>query len=113
MLFYKECEICGTRINKFQNWWNIYMLKSGIKLKCQNCRTEYKTSKLISIIGSFYSFLAWIIPIILLVSFIDSFKLNLGIEVWFYAFILYSLIELIVMVFLPLFKIEKTKKVLN
>lgn len=106
-LFYKKCDVCGTDINKLQKWWNIYILKAGAKLKCPNCETEYKTNKVIGFVGSLYVwFWIWVIPILLLVRFIDSFKLNFGIEVWLYAFIVYSTIELIVAVILPLKKIE-------
>ncbi|MFZ2969309.1 MAG: hypothetical protein WA080_09685 [Sulfuricurvum sp.] len=106
-LRYKKCEICETDINKLQSWWNIYTLKAGAKLKCPKCGTEYKTNKALGFIGSLYVELwVWVIPILLLVEFIDSFRLNLGIEVWLYAFILYSTMELIIAVILPLNKIE-------
>jgi len=106
-LLYKKCEVCGTDINKLQKWWNIYILKTGAKLKCSNCGTEYKTNKVIGFIGSLYVWVwVWVIPILLLVKFIDSFTFNLGIEVWLYAFILYTTMELIIAVILPLNKIE-------
>lgn len=106
-LLYKKCEVCGTDINKLQSWWNIYMLKTGAKLKCSNCGTEYKTNKVIRYIGSVYVwFWLWVLPIFYLVKFIDHFHLDLGIEVWLYAICLYSLFELLLMVFLPLKKIE-------
>jgi len=110
-LLYKKCEVCGADINKLQKLWNIYTLKAGIKLKCQNCETEYKTNKVIGFIGSLYVWVwVWVIPILLLVRFIDSFRLNLGIEVWLYALFLYSLLELLVMVLLPLHKIDIKNK---
>ncbi|DAB32008.1 MAG TPA: hypothetical protein CFH79_06055 [Sulfurospirillum sp. UBA11407] len=105
-LVYKKCDVCGTNINKLQSWWNIYMLKTGVKLKCPKCETEYKTNKFIGFIGSWYSFILWIIPIFFIVHFLDSFNLHFGIEVWIYAVVLYSIIEFIVMVILPLKKIE-------
>jgi predicted RNA-binding Zn-ribbon protein involved in translation (DUF1610 family) len=106
---YKKCEVCGVEINKLQKWWNIYMLKAGTSLKCPHCGTEYKTNNIISIFGSWYSFLGWIFPMLLIVYFLDSFKLDLGIEVWLYAFFLYSLMEFLVMVILPLKKIDIKK----
>lgn len=109
-LFHKECEVCGADINKLQKLWNIYMLKAGAKLTCPNCKTEYKVNNTISIVGSWYSFIGWIFPIFFIVSFIDSFKINLGIEVWLYAIFLYSLIELLVMAILPLNKIQIKNK---
>ncbi len=105
-LFYKKCEVCGTQINKLQSWWNIYALKAGEKLKCPKCKTEYKTNKFISFVGQAYEFFGPLIAILFIVSFLDSFHLKLGGEVWLYAFIIYSVIELIVMVILPLNKIE-------
>ena len=109
-LLYKKCDVCGTNINKLQSWWNIYMLKAGRKLKCPNCGSVYKTNKIISFIGSFYSFLAWIIPLLFISSFLDSF-MHLGIiENFLYTGILYSIIELIVMVILPLKKVEDKEK---
>ena len=110
-LFYKKCEECETNINKLQSWWNIFLLKTGTKLKCSNCGTEYKTNKIISFFSNLYLFFwIWIIPILLIVKFIDSFKLHLEIEVWVYSFMLYSTFELIIMVFLPLKKIENKKE---
>lgn len=108
-LFYKKCEECGTNINKFQNLWNIYTLKAGTKLKCSNCGAEYKTNKIISIFSSLYSFFGPLICIFFIVIFLDKFQLHLGIEVWLYAFVLYSFFELIVMLILPLRKIDNKK----
>ncbi len=106
-LFYKECEECGTKINKLQNIWNMYLLKTGKEIQCPNCGSRHKTYKIISFIGLIYSgFFIWILPILLLVSFIDSFHMRLGVEVWLFALILYSVLELAVMVVLPLKKVE-------
>ena len=106
-LLNKKCEECGTNINKLQSWWSIYTLKAGTKLKCSNCGIEYKTNKFISFFGKIYLFFwIWILPYLLIVKFIDSFNLHLGIEVWLYAFIILSIIEFIVMVKLPLKKIK-------
>jgi hypothetical protein len=109
-LLYKKCEVCGTDINKLQKWSNIYMLKTGAKLKCPHCESEYRTNKAIGIFGSWYSFIGWIFPLFFIVSFIDSFKLDLGIEVWIYGFLLYSVLELLLMLILPLNKIEIKNK---
>lgn len=110
MGLYKKCEECGTDINKLQSWWNIYFLRVGSKLKCPNCGTEYTTNKFISILGKISLFWIWIIPILFIVKFIDSFKLHLGIEVWLYAFMILSIIEFMVMVILPLNKVEDKKE---
>ena len=109
-LFHKECELCGTQINKLQSWWNLYALKAGRKLKCPKCKTEYKTNKFISFLGQVYAFFGPLIAIFFIVSFLDSFRLKLGGEVWLYAFIIYSVIELMVMVILPLKKIENKEQ---
>ena len=72
---------------------------------------RYKTNNIISFFGKIYLFFwIWIVPILLVVKIIDSFKLHLGIEVWLYSFILYSVIELIVIVVLPLNKVKKEKR---
>lgn len=102
-LFHKECDVCGKRINKFQNFVNVYLLKTGIKVKCANCNTEYKTNKAISSLAYFYTWGGlWLAPLILIVYLIDSFELDLGFEVWLYALIIYTIFEFIVMVYLPL-----------
>ena len=110
MGLYKKCEVCGTNINKLQNLFNVYFLRVGAKLKCPNCGTEYKTNKFIIILGEISLFWIWIIPILLIVRFIDSFNLHLGIEVWFYAFIILSIVEFMGMVILPLNKVEDKKE---
>ncbi|WP_419773450.1 hypothetical protein [Halarcobacter sp.] len=106
-LLNKKCDVCNTKINKLQNISNIYLLKTGVRLKCPTCGMEYKTSKVISIIGYFY---IWsgvsLITLILVVSFIDSFNYQFGIEVWLYGFILLSILEFIIMVTIPLKKDE-------
>ncbi len=107
-LLTKKCEVCGAKINKLGSWLNIYLLKTGDKtIKCLKCGTEYKVNKIISFIGSFYWWGGpWLFSILGLVYFLDSFKLNLGGEVWLYAVVIYTTIEFMVMVLLPLKKIE-------
>lgn len=110
-LLYKKCEVCGTKINKLQSIWNIYLLKTGRELKCPNCETLYKTEEGIYQIGGFYtrsgiSLFVWL----LMTHFIDSFGLKLGGEVWLYSFIILSLLEFIIMLIIPLKKIEDEKK---
>ncbi len=105
-LLYKKCEVCETKINKLQHWWYIYTLKAGSKLKCPKCTTEYKVNKFIGYIGDWYSFLLWIVPILFIVNFLISFEFISGVEAWLYAIIIYSLIEFMVMVILPLNKVE-------
>jgi hypothetical protein len=107
-LLYKKCEVCETDINKLQKWWNIYMLKAGAKLKCQNCGTEYKTNKPISIFGAFYTWSGISIFVLIIAtasiwkSFEKIFDRQFGGEIWLYTFFIYSLMELLVMVVLPL-----------
>lgn len=111
-LFHKKCKKCETSINKLQSWWNIYTLKAGTKLKCENCGTEYKTNKFISILGSLYTwsgislFVLFICTTIFWDIFENLLNKKIGGEIWFYTFIILSIIELIVMVFLPLNKVE-------
>jgi hypothetical protein len=112
MELYKKCEVCGTNINKLQNWFNIYLLKTGIKLKCPNCETEYKTNKFISFIGNFYTWSGISLFVLLgcTVMLDKLFKKNFGGEVWLYAFIILSIVNFIVMVILPLNKVENKKE---
>ena len=111
-LFYKKCEVCGTQINKLQSWWNIYALKAGEKLKCPKCKTEYKTNKFISFFGSFYAysgvsiFVLFVCTSVFWELFEKLFQKKFGGEIWIYTFVILSLIELVVMVILPLKKIE-------
>ncbi len=39
-LLTKECEVCGTKIRKLQSIWNIYLLKTGVNIKCPNCNAK-------------------------------------------------------------------------
>lgn len=109
-LLYKKCSSCGTKINKLQSLKNIYFLKAGERINCPNCNIQYKTNKLISFIGSFYTWGGiWLLLIFLIVSFIDSFHYKLGIEVWLYALLINTIFEFILMLFLPLNKITNKK----
>lgn len=65
MLLYKKCEVCGNKINKLQNVWNLYALKTGEVIQCSHCGTYYKTSKTIQAIASLYE------------------NLGLGVVLWF------------------------------
>ncbi len=116
-LFYKQCEVCGSKINKLQSLWNIFLLKTGEKLQCPHCNTQYKTHKVISFVGSLYTWGgAWVIVLFLFIptvwnKFESFFNRKFGGEIWLYGFIFYSLIELLIMVILPLKKvIEENKK---
>jgi len=111
MNLYKKCEVCGTNINKLQNWFNVYLLKTGIKLKCPNSGTEYKTNRFISFIGNFYTYsgISILILIILRPLFWDIFeklfKMKFdGIEMLICTFLILSIINLLIMLILPLKK---------
>lgn len=107
-LLYKKCEKCGIKINKINTIGDIFNLKSGRIIICTKCGSKYKTLKVIQLLGKLYNwFIIWMLSILLIVRFIDSFNFNLGIEVWFYAIIIYIIIEFIIMGLLPL------KKILN
>ena len=107
-LLTKECEVCGTKIRKLQSIWNIYLLKTGVNIKCPNCNLKYKTYKSISFFGSFYtwsgaSFLVFIITVPIFWDFLENiFNLKLGAEVWIYTFIVLSLFEFIIMLVISL-----------
>ena len=102
-LLYKKCEECGTKINKINIIWDIFNLKSGRLIICQKCGSKYNTLKIIQLFGKPYNwFIVWMLSILLIVRFIDSFNLNLGIEIWFYSIIIYIILEYLVMSLLPL-----------
>ena len=113
---HKICEVCGTKVNKLQKFSNIYFLKTGEKLQCPHCNTQYKTHKIISSIGSFYTWGGvWVIVLFLFIPtvwdiFESFFNKKFGGEIWLYGFILYSLIELLIMTILPLKKVIKENK---
>jgi hypothetical protein len=111
-LLHKKCDVCGTKINKLQSFWNIYTLKTGKKLICPKCSTEYKTNKVISFFGSLYT---WgsvsIIVLIIFTSTLWNFleknlNIKIGIEVWLYALIILSILELFVMTIIPLKQVK-------
>jgi len=111
----KNCEVCGTKISKLQSIWNIYLLKTGVSIKCPNCNSEYKTYKVISFFGDFYtggaSFLVFIIVLPTFWSFFENiFNSKLGIEVLVYTFVALSLVEFVIMLIIPLKKIDNTKE---
>ena len=37
MFLYKKCEVCGSKINKLQSIWNLYLIGYGRVLYCKNC----------------------------------------------------------------------------
>ena len=115
-LFYKKCEVCGTQINKLQKWRNIYTLKTGNKLKCPKCGTEYKINDFMGFIGSFYAYTGLSIIVFLMCAlafrplFEKVLQRKVGDEIWIYTFVIFLLIELAIMVILPLRKIENKKQ---
>lgn len=118
-LLTKECEVCGTKISKLQSIWNIYLLKTGVNIKCPNCNLEYKTFKSISFFGYFYtwsgvSFLVFIITVPIFWDFFENiFNVKLGEEVWIYTFIIFTIIEFVIMTVVPLELIKSKKELEN
>ena len=49
MLLYKKCEVCGNKINKLQNVWNLYELSehNNFSIICQNCQAQYQPNTII------------------------------------------------------------------
>jgi len=94
-LSYKECEECGTNINKLQNGWNFFLLKTGKKIICPNCKCEYKVNNIISFMGIYYSWL--------LLSYISINILLPGQKLYLlYLIAICIVLEFIIMSFLPL-----------
>ena len=96
-LFSKECEECGTNINKLQSWWNIFLLKIGKKIICPNCKNEYKTSGTTSFIGIYYT---WIL---MGVVYLNIYLLESKLDI-FFLITIYLITEFIIMLFLWLKK---------
>ncbi|MCR2060996.1 hypothetical protein [Campylobacter helveticus] len=42
MSLYKKCEVCGSKINKLQNAWNLFSGK--LEIKCKNVKSKYGVS---------------------------------------------------------------------
>ena len=97
-LSYKECEECGTIINKLQNGWNLFLLKIGKKIICPNCKSEYKVNNIISFMGVYYSWL--LLSYISISILLPGQKLEL-----LYLVAICIVLEFIIMSFLPLKKI--------
>lgn len=97
-LSYKECEECGTIINKLQNGWNLFLLKTGKKIICPNCKSEYKVNNIISFMGVYYSWL--LLSYISISILLPGQKLEL-----LYLVAICIVLEFIIMSFLPLKKI--------
>jgi hypothetical protein len=97
-LSYKKCEECGTKIDKLQNGWNLFLLKTGKKIICPNCKSEYKVNNIISFIGVYYSWL--LISYISISILLPGQKLEL-----LYLVAICIVLEYIFMSFLPLKKV--------
>lgn len=97
-LSYKKCEECGTKIDKLQNGWNLFLLKTGEKIICPNCKSEYKVNNIISFIGVYYSCL--LISYISISILLSGQKLEL-----LYLVAICIVLEYIFMSFLPLKKV--------
>ena len=109
-IYTKKCDVCEEEMNKLSSLSNIYFLKTGVEIKCLNCDTSYKTNKIIAFLFFFYTWGGlWLAPLFLIVYLIDSFNFNFGFEVWLYAFLIYTIIEFFIMIYIPLKKNEEKK----
>lgn len=84
MSFYKECEVCKTKINKLQNISNIFLLGFGKELVCKRCKTKYKTNSLFIFLYSVFNdmvvlFVLWHY----FMSLLEIFHLNSNIKIIF------------------------------
>lgn len=91
MSFYKECEVCKTKINKLQNVSNIFLLGFGKELICKKCTTKYKTNSLFIFLYSIFNdililFILWHYFMNLLEIFHLSTSLKIIFSIIFYLF---------------------------
>lgn len=106
-----NCESCGEKVTKIKSLKDIFLIKSGRKIICENCGSEYSVPKLIGMIFSFYNYLLigglsvfiWLF----LTVFIDDIlgkeiSRQLGIWAWVISAMLYVILEFIVAIILPL-----------
>lgn len=112
-LFTFKCSNCGHDVTKINSFKDIFTIKTGKKIVCENCQSGYKVAKFISRIGYFYALVmsvlfpfVWLVLTVLIDKIVNVYNLHLGIEVWLFAAILYICIEVIVALILPLKKYE-------
>lgn len=67
-MFYKKCEKCGKKINKFQRAWNLF--SAELSLKCKNCKSEYRSSKIPTLIYAFLFHWLFDFPIVSVAMFL-------------------------------------------
>lgn len=119
VFFYKKCEICGNKINKLQNFWNIYTLKMGEVIQCKHCFTYYKTNKIIESFSSIYintgiGVVFWFVMGICFAILLPITNQNVKfIVALLFSFIILSFINFIIACVIPLRKTpspQKTRK---
>lgn len=110
-LLNKTCTNCQYKIKKIKNmndFLDLFTLKEGREIKCPNCDVIYKTLKPFYYLGRIYNwFYLWVLSILFITVYIDTFGFHLGIMSWIYAILIYVVIELIVFLLLPLKQIKK------
>ena len=109
-----KCSNCGQHVTKITSFKDIFTIKTGKKVICKNCGSEYSVGKFISKIGEFYMLLittifpfVWLVLTVLIDKIANIFNLHFGIEAWLFAAILYIGIEVIIASILPLKKCEE------
>lgn len=111
-----KCHVCGNKVKKLKKFKDIYSIKNGASIICEQCKSEYAVSKPISAIGKFYSyaFIGGLIAFVwlFLTVFIDKILGKeianaLGIWAWVLSAGIYIILELIIALILPLKLKEK------
>ena len=113
-LFKIKCQQCGNEIKKIKKIQDIFLIKSGRKIVCEKCNSEYSVSKIVAYIGKMYNYLfigglsifIWLALTILIDKILGEEWANfLGIWVWSISAVTYIVIEFTIAMILPL-KIE-------
>ena len=105
-----KCRKCNSSLISFS--WNIFLIKMGDIIQCNNCKSCYKTNKILDwIFTLYYGSILFIIPIFFLY---DYFDILLGDNYDLYAFILavlsYVLIEYLLLYIIPIQSCECKKE---
>ncbi len=110
-----NCDTCGNKINKINSIKDVFLIKSGRKIICKNCGSEYTVLNIIRKVGSFYNYLLigglsifiWLLLTVLVGDILGKEMSNtLGIWTWALSAIVYIVLEYIVAIILPLKQIK-------
>jgi len=106
-----NCQSCGVKIIKLKFFKDIFFIKSGKKIVCQNCGSSYSVPKIIKVLGSLYNYLfigglsifIWLFLTVFIGDILGKDIANfLGIWIWVLSAIIYIIAEFIIAIVLVL-----------